>query len=328
MNSLDLNLLAALDALLSTGSVSAAAERMHLSAPAMSHTLARIREALGDPVLVRAGRTLIPTPRAQAMREPVRRLIADARLLMQPDGGVPLAQLEREFTVRSPEGMGIVYGATLLAALRRDLPLARLRFVPESDSDAVALREGRIDLDVGTLFDKGPEIQSSLLYEQRVVGVVKSGHALLRTRVTPKRFAAQQHVAVTRRGKSREPVDILLAGHGCTRQIALTVPSAYGALMAAARSALVACVPEPLARTVAASLDLEIFKLPVTVPVEQVLQAWHPRDAADPAHRCLRDCVAAVSRDTRFGPLAGIDASDPMRARTMAAHRALISKVR
>ncbi|MGJ7574465.1 LysR family transcriptional regulator [Variovorax sp. RB2P76] len=328
MNSLDLNLLAALDALLSTGSVSAAAERMHLSAPAMSHTLARIREALGDPVLVRAGRTLIPTPRAQAMREPVRRLIADARLLMQPDGGVPLAQLEREFTVRSPEGMGIVYGATLLAALRRDLPLARLRFVPESDSDAIALREGRIDLDVGTLFDKGPEILTSLLYEQRIVGVVKSGHELLRTRVTPKRFAAQQHVAVTRRGKSREPIDSLLAGHGCTRQIALTVPSAYGALMAAARSALVACVPEPLARTVAASLDLEIFKLPVAVPVEQVLQAWHPRDAADPAHRCLRDCVAAVSRDTRFGPLAGRDASDPMRGRTIAAHRALISKVR
>lgn len=326
MNSLDLNLLAALDALLSTGSVSAAAERMHLSAPAMSHTLARIRDALGDPVLVRAGRKLIPTPRAQAMREPVRRLIADARLLMQPDGGVPLARLEREFTVRSPEGMGIVYGATLLAALRRDLPLARLRFVPESDSDAMALREGRIDLDVGTLFDRGPEIQTLLLYEQRIVGVVKSGHKLLATRVTPKRFAAQQHVAVTRRGKPREPIDTLLAEHGCARQVALTVPSAYGALMAAARSTMVACVPEPLARTVAASLGLEIFKLPVAVPLEQMLQAWHPRDAVDPAHRCLRDAVEVVSRDTRFGPLTGRDKAGLLRERTMAAHRALISK--
>jgi DNA-binding transcriptional LysR family regulator len=313
--------------LLSTGSVSAAAERMHLSAPAMSHTLARIRQALGDPVLVRAGRKLIPTPRAQAMREPVRRLIADARLLMQPDGGVPLARLEREFTVRAPEGMGIVYGATLLAALRRELPLASLRFVPESDSDAMALREGRIDLDVGTLFDKGPEIQTSLLYEQRIVGVVKSGHELLATRITPKRFAAQQHVAVTRRGKSAEPMDSLLAAHGCTRQVALTVPSAYGALMAAARSTLVACVPEPLARTVAASLGLEIFRLPVDVPVEQVLQAWHPRDAADLAHGWLRDCVEMVSRDTHFGPLAGRDKSESMRGRAMAAHRALISKV-
>jgi DNA-binding transcriptional LysR family regulator len=326
MNSTDLNLLAALDALLATGSVSAAAERMHLSAPAMSHTLGRIRDALGDPILVRAGRKMIPTPRAAAMREPVRRLIADAQLLLQPDGGVPLARTVREFTVRAPEGMGIVYGATVLEALRRDIPLARLRFVPESDSDALALREGRIDLDVGTLPDKGPEVQTSLLYEQRVVGVVQAGHALLASRITAKRFAAQQHVAVTRRGKSVEPLDRLLTAQGGKRQVALTVPSAYGALMAAARSMLVACVPEPLARTVAPSLGLEIFKLPVTVPVEQVLQAWHPRDTADPAHQCLRACVAEVSRNTRFGPLTGRDAGVSMHGRAMAAHRALIAE--
>ena len=324
---MDLNLLAALDALLSTGSVSTAAERMHLSAPAMSHTLARIREALGDPILVRAGRKLVPTPRAVALRDPVRRLIADARLLMQPDGGVPLARVAREFTVRAPEGMGIVYGATLLAALRRDMPLARLRFVPESDSDAMALREGRIDLDVGTLPDRGPEIQTALLYEQRIVGVVGAGHELLKSRITPKRLAAQQHVAVTRRAKSVEPIDNLLAGQGCARQIALTVPSAYGALMAAARSSLVACVPEPLARTVAASLGLEIFKLPMAVPAEQVLQAWHPRDDVDPAHRCLRDAVLAVSKDVRFGPLKDLDAQAPMRGRALAAHRALLAEL-
>ena len=324
---MDLNLLAALDALLSTGSVSAAAERMHLSAPAMSHTLARIREALGDPILVRAGRKLVPTPRAVALRDPVHRLIADARLLMQPDGGVPLSRVAREFTVRAPEGMGIVYGATLLAALRRDMPLARLRFVPESDSDAMALREGRIDLDVGTLLDKGPETQTALLYEQRIVGVVGAGHELLKARVTPKRLAAQQHVAVTRRARSVEPLDSLLAAQGCARQIALTVPSAYGALMAAARSSLVACVPEPLARTVAASLGLAMFKLPVAVPPEQVLQAWHPRDEVDPAHRCLREAVSAVSKDARFGPLTGRDAQAPMRGRALAAHRALLAEL-
>jgi DNA-binding transcriptional LysR family regulator len=246
------------------------------------------------------------------MRDAVRRLVAEARMLMQPDSGVPLAHLEREFTVRAPEGMGIVYGATLLMVLRREIPLARLRFVPESDSDALALREGRIDLDVGTLPDKGPEIKTSLLYEQRIVGVVKAGHELLKARITPKRFAAQEHVVVTRRSHAKEPMDNLLAGLGCARRVALTVPSAYGALMAAARSTLVACVPEPLARTVAEGLELEIFKLPVVLPAERVLQAWHPRDDADSAHRCLRDCVATVSQHASFGPLA--------------AHRALISR--
>lgn len=152
---MDLNLLTALDALLSTGSVSGAAQRMHLSAPGMSHTLARIREALGDPILVRAGRKLIPTPRANALREPVRRLVAEASELMRPGSGVPLAMIEREFTVRAPEGMGIVYGAALLEAIREEVPLVRLRFVPESESDALALRDGRIDLDVGALVDRG-----------------------------------------------------------------------------------------------------------------------------------------------------------------------------
>jgi DNA-binding transcriptional LysR family regulator len=193
---MDLNLLAALDALLNTGSVNDAAKRMHLSAPAMSHTLARIRVALDDPILVRAGRKLVPTPRANAMRESVRRLVAEAKDLMQPGNAVSLGQIDREFTLRAPEGMGIVYGTTLLEAMRESMPLIRLRFVPESESDASALRDGRIDLDVGVLTDRGPEIQTSLLYEQHIVGVVKAGHPLLGSRMTPKRFASQLHVAI------------------------------------------------------------------------------------------------------------------------------------
>lgn len=313
---MDLNLLTALDALLSTGSVNGAAQRMHLSAPAMSHTLARIRDALGDPILVRAGRKLIPTPRANALREPVRRLVAEARELMQPGSGIPMAMIKREFTVRAPEGMGIVYGAALLETMREMIPLIRLRFVPESESDATALRDGRIDLDVGTLVDRGPEIQTSLLYQQQVVGAVRAGHPLLEARITLKRFASQSHVAITQRGRTRESVDAALEDVGITRHPALTVPSAYGALMAAARSSMIACVPEPLAHTVAPALGLEIFKLPVVVPFEQVVQAWHPRDEVDPAHRLLRASVASVFQSASFGPLAG---------RALAAHRALLT---
>lgn len=303
MKSFDLNLLTALDALLSTSSVSEAAVRMHLSTPAMSHTLARIREALGDPILVRAGRKLIPTARAVELREPVRRWVAEVRALMQPGQARDLSFVEREFVVRAPEGTGIIFGAALLAALQKTLPLATLRFIPESNSDAMALREGRIDLDIGTVHDRGPEIQTSLLYTQRLVGAVKTGHALTTGRVTVKRFGEQRHVALSQReqGKGsgnsagREPLDVLLMEAGCTRRVVLTVPSAYGALMAAACSDLVACVPEHLARRVAAGLDLQIIKLPVSLPVEQVVQAWHPRVDADAAHRCLRECVSCLT---------------------------------
>lgn len=316
MNSLDLNLLAALDALLTTGSVAAAAQRMHLSAPAMSHKLARIRDALDDPILVRAGQKLIPTPRAEEMRAPVRRLIGEAFALMQPGGGLDLTRMQREFIVRAPEGMGIVYGAALLAEIQREMPLATLRFIPESDSDSMALREGRIDLDVGIVRDAGPEVKTAPLYEQRIVGVAKAGHRLLAARLTPKRFSAEQHVSIAQRGRNKEEVDALLADIGCARRIVLTVPSAYGALMAAARSSLIACVPEPLARTVASGLGLEIFKLPVTIPVEQVVQAWHPRVDAEPASQCLRRCVASLSGSATFGPLG---------RRVVAGHNALLS---
>jgi DNA-binding transcriptional LysR family regulator len=303
MKSLDMNLLTALDALLSTGSVTAAAQRMHLSPPAMSHALARLREALGDPILVRAGRKLMPTPRAVELREPVRRLVAEARELMQPGGEPQLARTRREFVVRAPEGAGIIYGVAMLRLLQQNLPLATLRFIPESDSDAMALREGRIDLDIGTVYDRGPEVQTSLLYEQQTVGVVKAGHPLLTGRITLNRFAAQSHVAMTQRGRALGPLDSLLADAGVARRVLLTVPSTFGALLAAARSEMVACVPDLIARTVTDALGLVIFKLPVPMPVEQVVQAWHPRLDADAAHQWLRHCVASLPTTATEGPL-------------------------
>ena len=324
MKTLDLNLLRALDALLATGSVSAAAQQMHLSTPAMSHTLARIREALGDPILVRAGRRLVPTPRAEALRTPVSRLVAEAQALMQPPGAVQLAQLQREFVLRAPEGMGILYGPALLDALRKDLPQATLRFVPESDGDAAALREGRIDLDVGTVPDRDREIQSAPLYEQHLVGVAASKHPLLAARITAKRFALAEHVATAQRGRDADPVDAALAAAGQRRNVVLTVPSSYGALLAVARSKLVACVPDFLARTVATRLRLQVFPLPFAVPAQQVLQAWHPRFSADPAHQCLRRCVGDLSAIVTSGPLVQRNAAR-QQAQATRAHRALLT---
>jgi DNA-binding transcriptional LysR family regulator len=295
MKSLDLNLLCALDALLTAGSVSGAAQAMHLSTPAMSHTLARIRDALGDAILVRAGRRLVPTPRAVELREPVHRLIDEARGLMQPVDARALVRMQREFIVRAPDGMPILYGALLLGAIQQRMPGATLRFVPESESDGAALRDGRIDLDVGTVHDRGPEILTAPLFAQRIVGVVRLGHALQTARVTLARFAAQQHVAIAQRGRAREPIDKLLTDKGVARRVALTVPSAYGALMAAAHSDLVACVPEPIARSAAAELGLAIIGLPVAVPAEHVVQAWHPRLDGDAAHQWLRRCVDGLS---------------------------------
>jgi DNA-binding transcriptional LysR family regulator len=294
-NTYDLNLLAALDALLATNSVTEAAARMHLSTPAMSHTLARIRETFGDPILVRAGRKLVPTSRALTLAEPVRALLAKAQALREAPGTEGLAGIRRRFVVRAPEGIAVVFGASLSRALESAMPLAALQFLPETHADPGALREGRIDLDVGSFRTVDPETETQLLSEQTLVGAVRAGHPLLKAAkkapVSLARFAAARHVGVTPRPGEDSPVDTALAALGLQRQVVLMVPSTFSALIAASRTDLIASVPKRTAHGMAASLGVTVFELPVAVHSEPLRMAWHPRHQVDPAHRWLRDCI-------------------------------------
>jgi DNA-binding transcriptional LysR family regulator len=295
----DLNLLTALEALLATGSVTAAAERMHLSTPAMSHTLARIREAFDDPILVRAGRQLVPTPRALALVEPLRQVLAQALALRAPVDAGDLAGVRRRFVLRAPEGIAVVFGAALSQALGAEMPLASLQFLPETTDDPGGLREGRIDLDLGSFRSTDPETETVVLSQQVMVGAVRAGHAALEVKrrkaaMTAQRFAAARHVGITLRRGEVSVVDQALATLGLERHVALLVPSTFSALIAASRSDLVACTPERTARSMASSLGLTLFDLPVTVRTEPMRLAWHPRHGADPAHRWLRECIQRV----------------------------------
>lgn len=311
MNRIDLGLLAALDALLSTGSVTQAAQRMHLSTPAMSHTLGRIREMVGDPLLVRAGRQLVPTPRALELAGPVNRLLAEAQALLQPSAAAGLAGVQRRFVVRAPEGIPVVHGATLALALQETMPLASLHFVPDGHADADALREGRIDLDIGSLRERPTEAQTLVLSSQRLIGAVCAGHPLSKGRPSAKRYTAERHVAITPRQGEISAVDAALGEAGLARFVALSVPSAHAALIVAARSALVASVPERSAHAMQAGLGLALFELPLPVRVRPMLLAWHPRHNADPAHTWLRNCVQRVLSNPQWvaPPLAAVRAA-------------------
>lgn len=300
MTRIDLGLLASLDALLSTRSVTQAAQRMHLSTPAMSHTLGRIRTMVGDPLLVRAGRQMVPTPRALELAGPVNRLLAEAQALLQPGAAASLASVRRRFVVRAPEGVPVVFGAALALAMQETMPLASLQFVSDGHADADAFRDGRVDLDIGRLQELPTEAQSVVLSSQRLIGAVRAGHPLSKGRPSVKRFAAERHVAITPRQGEALAVDTALAEAGFTRFVALSVPSAQAALIVAARTALVACVPERAARAMQAGLGLALFELPLPVLVQPMLLAWHPRHNGDPAHTWLRNCVQRISSDPNW----------------------------
>jgi DNA-binding transcriptional LysR family regulator len=300
MHSIDLNLLVALDALLGEGSVQGAARRMNLSAPAMSRTLGRIRRAFGDEILVRAGRRMVPTPRALELHGRVRSLIDDARLLMRPEGAADPATFAREFTLRTSDYVAGVFGASLQAIVAREAPQVTLRFADQGKEDVAALREGRIDLDIGVIGSVGPEIRVQTLVRDRFVAVVRRGHPLLKGRITARRFAAATHVSASRRGFNHGPIDEALAAQGLSRQVRFVVPGFHAAMLTAAASDIVAAVPLAIAEAAAAlGLRISHFDLPVMTPEVVIAQAWHPRFDEDAGHRWLRQAVHRTLRGPR-----------------------------
>jgi len=295
---IDLNLLTALDALLAEGSVTRAAERLHLSDSAMSRTLARLREATGDPLLVRAGRTMVPTPHALALRDQVRELAQGARAVLQPAGaGWDLKTLQRTFTLRANEGFIEAFGPALVKRVARDAQGVCLRFAPKVDKDVGPLREGIIDLDIGVLGETGPEVRLQTLYRDRFVAAVRAGHPLLdEPALDAARYAACGHVVTSRRGRRLGPVDEALAALGLARRVAVVVPSFRAALSIAVATDLVALVPASYFVQDLAHGELRALPLPVETEPITISQMWHPRMERDPGHRRLREVVLAVCR--------------------------------
>lgn len=302
----DLNLLTALDVLLTEGSVASAARSLGLSDSAMSRTLSRLRMATGDPLLVRAGRGLVATPHAIALRERVHGLASEAKALLQPvHRTIDPAELERAFTIRANDGFLEAFAARLVAAVAQAAPGVRLRFAPKPDKDVKPLRDGLVDLEIGVLGETGPEVKVQALFRDHFVGAVRHGHPLASSEITPERYAAFGHVVTSRKGKTHGPVDDALKAMGLQRKIVVVVPGFPAALTIASMSDLVALVPssfvraEQLRMAAAGGVSLHGFALPVETDAITVSQMWHPRLDADPAHGWLRSLVLSVCRSQR-----------------------------
>ncbi|MEZ5317796.1 MAG: LysR family transcriptional regulator [Vicinamibacterales bacterium] len=286
----DLNQLFVLRAVLREHSVVRAAERLHLSPSATSRALARVRETVGDPILVKSGRTLVPTPRAVAMRDRVEQVIEEAQSLLLPARPPDLRRVERTFTLRTSEGFAETFGPGLVKAVMREAPGVRLRFVARQTREATGLRDGTVDLETGVV-DAGtsPELHQRPLFADRLVGVARAGHAVRRARMTAAAYAAAAHVGVSRETVDQGWVDDALAPMGLERRV-MTLVSGFAAAIAVARgSDLVATVPER--HTAALRAGMYTFALPFRLPSLLVSMMWHPRLHADPVHAWLRERV-------------------------------------
>ena len=237
----DLNLLITLDVLLAEGNVSRAARRLHLSPSAMSRSLTRLRDATGDPLLVRAGRGLVPTPRALKLRDQVGRIVQEAKEVLRPEEQFDFKDLVRTFTLRSSEGFVENFGPELIARVAEKAPGVRLFFVQKPNKDSAPLREGLVDLETGIVErTTAPELRVQALFRDRIIGVVRAGHPLSQGSITPARYAEGQHISVSRLGLDKGPIDEALGESGLVRKIVTGVAGFSTALSLARASDMIA----------------------------------------------------------------------------------------
>lgn len=293
---LNLNRLIDLEALLSEGSVTGAAARLHLSAPAMSRRLSSLREALGDPLFVLAGRRLVPTERALALRERVQAVIEDVRGILAPSL-VDFTRVERSLIVRANDGFFGAWASRLTARVAAEAPGIRLHFRPRAEKGREVLRSGEVDLDLGTLGSAAPEIKRQLLLTARFVGVVRAGHPLLDDPLDKARLVHWPHITVSERGHTPDPLGAALGALDEQRHIVAETPGFQSALAMVMSSDWIAVVPEPFAQWSAERAGLRLFELPVETPKIDLAMSWHPRNHADPINCWLRDHVRAVSQN-------------------------------
>ncbi|MFG2867458.1 LysR family transcriptional regulator [Streptomyces sp. NPDC048338] len=298
---LDLNLLTALDALLEEGSVAGAAARLHVTAPAMSRSLGRIRKVTGDQILVRTGRSMVPTTRALAMRAEVHALVQQAHCLLSAQRELDLASLQRVFHVRWHDALTAACGTALTAAVRRQAPGVRLRLSAEPGTDDAELRRGEVDLESSSSRPTLPDVRHRLVGSDRMVVAVRQGHPLTKGPMSPERYAAAEHLTVSRRGSLRDPIDDALATRGLERRVVAAGPTAAFALQLAAAGDLVVTLPDVVTRAARDQLGLVTLPLPIPLPDVSLYLLWHQRYDEDRAHTWLRD-LAAETVQALFAP--------------------------
>jgi DNA-binding transcriptional LysR family regulator len=298
LNSVDLNLLLALDALLSERNVTRAAQRLSLGQPAMSAALGRLRKHFDDPLLVREGKALVPTPAAAALAPLVREAVTAAEAVFgRPRGFDPTVD-RRSFTIMASDYVTLILLRRLVSRLAEETPLQQVRVVPVQHDFAEHLRKGHADLLVlpTELAGSGFAFPHRHLFNDRFVLVADADNDAVGTAVTAEEFADLPYVAHSG-GPMPSIADSQLEALGIPRRMEMSTESFVIAPFLITGTPFVALVHERLARQVADQTHLKVLEAPV--PLRPISEAmfWNPRQTADPAHTWLRDLIAEHARE-------------------------------
>lgn len=300
LTTLDLNLLLVLDMVLREGSVARAAQKLHVTPSAVSNSLAKLRAALGDPLVTRRGRGIVPTPRALELAPALKRALTDleAALLQGP---FDPASCSRTFTLAMADALQIAWLPGVAAALSQQMPQARLRVIGiDSLLSLGDLAASDVDLHVGVPAS-GPGIRAESLYDEPTLLVMRGGARGRALKVSRRQLAALRHVAVDL-APGRGFRDAIAAAYrraGVEREVAITVPSFGAAAAVVTAGELVATLPRSLFLVHGAGWGLRAVEGPVPQHTIHIALCWHERTHADPAAAAFRALVAATIRAPR-----------------------------
>lgn len=295
ISQIDANLLVVLDALLAESNVTRAASRVGLSQSAMSHALGRLREHLGDPLLVRAGRRMVLTPRAERLAPRVRRVVEDMNALLRDDESFDPGAHEHAYRLHTTDHIQLILLPELDRALAERAPGIDLHIRSITPHSPDELRRGEIDLAIGVFEDPPPDLSQQPLFADRFVCLMRKDHPAAKGKLTLEQYAALPHLLVAPRGDPRGFVDRELAKRGHRRRVARVVPHFLVAPFLVPGSDHVLTISERLANTFVGFLDLHVTTPPLPLESYTLYQAWHRRHDADPAHRWLRETIVEVA---------------------------------
>jgi DNA-binding transcriptional LysR family regulator len=299
LSNFNLNLLLALDGLLSQRSVTAAAKRVRVTPSAMSHSLSELRELLGDPLLVRSGRGMVLTPRAEALVGPLHTLLMDAERLL--GGGVTFdpATTTRRFVIAATDFLATVLMPALLEATAREAPGTTLEIVPSSRrGNAWLLETGDVDLALGAIVDDAPGIRRTDLLTEGFSCAARKGHPRIDGALDLDAYVETPHLLITL-GDDAGPtwVDRALAKLGRKRHVAARVRYFMAAPLIVAQSELLVTAPSMLIRYFAELVPLQVLRPPIDLPTFPEEIYWHQRFDEDAAHKWFRELVKKTARD-------------------------------
>lgn len=293
INRINLNLLIAFDALLSELNVTLAGQKIFITQSAMSSALAQLRALLNDPLLIREGKAMRPTPRALQLAPVIKKILQEIEHAIVPTS-FNAKSSDKIFRIGMSDYAEFVLLPKLLPLLSKEAPHVRLKIIHLNALDKKApFEEQQLDLGIGVAFEKIAEsLESELLFTDGIACVARNQHPLMQKKLTLQKYLKAKHMVIIFPEEAyRSCIDNTLAKLGLKRDAMVSVPHMIPGLFALANTPLILTTTTIIANTIAKALKLSMQAPPFKTERVEIKQAWQKHNIADPAHHWLRELV-------------------------------------